>query len=80
MALPRRLYDADVRANALMCDAVHAHGSLAGAELWYGGTGTSSLVSRAAPFSVESLPVRAFHPIQTRQGGRKSSLRLYQRS
>ena len=56
----------DVRSHALMCDAVHAHGSLAGVELWYGGTGTSSLVSREAPFSVESLPVRQFHPIQTR--------------
>ena len=58
--------DEDVRCNALMCDAVHAHGSLAGVELWYGGRGTSSLVSREAPLSLESLPVHQLHPIQTR--------------
>ena len=56
----------DVRAHALMCDAVHAHGSLAGVELWYGGTGTSSLGSRQPPFGVESAPVGQYHPIQTR--------------
>ncbi len=58
--------DEDVRSHALMCDSVHAHGSLAGLEPWYGGNGTSSLVSRETPFSVESLPVHQFHPIQTR--------------
>ncbi|MEE9194638.1 MAG: NADH:flavin oxidoreductase, partial [Alphaproteobacteria bacterium] len=32
--------DTDIRANALMTDAVHEHGALAGAELWYGGSRT----------------------------------------
>ena len=41
--------DEDVRSHALMCDAVHAHGSLAGVELWYGGRGATSLLSREAP-------------------------------
>ena len=58
--------DEDVRSHALICDAVHAHGSLAGVELWYGGRGAANLLSREAPFGVESLPVFRHHPIQTR--------------
>ena len=55
--------DEDVRAHALMCDAVHAHGSLAGVELWYGGRSTTNLLSREVPFGVESLPCQR-HPFQ----------------
>ena len=58
--------DEDIRAQALMTEAVHRHGSLAGVELWYGGSGATSLLSREAPFGVESLPVAQRHPVQTR--------------
>ncbi len=58
--------DEDVRAHALMTDAVHAYGSLAGVELWYGGIGTASLGSRQPPMGVDSAPVLHYHPIQTR--------------
>jgi dimethylamine/trimethylamine dehydrogenase len=61
------LWDAeDVKAHALMTEAVHAHGALAGVELWYGGTGTASLGSRQPPLNVDSVPIGHFQPIQTR--------------
>jgi dimethylamine/trimethylamine dehydrogenase len=55
----------DIRTHALMTESVHAHGSLAGVELWYGGIGTASLGSRQPPLSVTSSPI-GHHPIQTR--------------
>ncbi len=45
--------DADIKANALMTDKVHEHGSLAGAELWYGGSRTANLHSREVAMDVE---------------------------
>jgi dimethylamine/trimethylamine dehydrogenase len=56
----------DVKAHALMTEAVHAHGSLAGVELWYGGIGTASLGSRQPPLAASSLPLGHAQPIQTR--------------
>jgi dimethylamine/trimethylamine dehydrogenase len=56
----------DVKAHALMTDAVHAHGSLAGVELWYGGTGTASLGTRQPPLGAASVPLGHSQPIQTR--------------
>jgi len=58
--------DSDIRAHRLMTDAVHAHGALAGAELWYGGARSANLMSRAAPMDVASLPNLTGHPFQTR--------------
>jgi dimethylamine/trimethylamine dehydrogenase len=43
-----RLWDDDDAANlALMCEAVHEHGALAGIELWYGGVHPRNLESRS---------------------------------
>ncbi|MEI4263823.1 oxidoreductase [Roseovarius sp. D0-M9] len=58
--------DSDIRAHALMTEKVHAHGSLAGAELWYGGARTSNLLTREVAMDVTSLPNGAGHPFQTR--------------
>jgi dimethylamine/trimethylamine dehydrogenase len=58
--------DSDVRAHSLMTDAVHEHGSLAGAELWYGGARTPNMMTRLTSMDVESLPNLAGHPFQTR--------------
>ncbi|WP_227268979.1 oxidoreductase [Roseobacter weihaiensis] len=58
--------DSDVRANRLMTDAVHEHGALAGAELWYGGARSANLYSRMPAMDVASLPNLAGHPFQTR--------------
>ena len=58
--------DSDVRAHTLMTDAVHEHGSLAGAELWYGGARSSNLMTRLPSMDVKSVPNLAGHPSQTR--------------
>ena len=66
-----RLWGADdVKANALMVDAVHEHGALAGVELWMGGAYVGNLDSRMAPLGLRSVPVRnptPLHPFQSRR-------------
>jgi dimethylamine/trimethylamine dehydrogenase len=43
--------ETDVRAHALMTEAVHRHGALAGVELWHGGATTMNKASRIPPLS-----------------------------
>src|SRR5579863_4062310 len=43
--------DADIRSHALMTEAVHKHGALAGVELWHGGGSVMNRTSRVAPLS-----------------------------
>ncbi|MGB7270364.1 MAG: FAD-dependent oxidoreductase, partial [Albidovulum sp.] len=51
------LWDAgDVANMAVMADAVHAHGALAGVELWHGGQRSGNVLSREAALSPESMP------------------------
>jgi dimethylamine/trimethylamine dehydrogenase len=61
--------DGDVRALALMTDAVHEHGSLAGCELMIGGSFTGNLTTRLIPISSANHPGRhsTMDPIQTRR-------------
>jgi dimethylamine/trimethylamine dehydrogenase len=47
--------DDDVRNLRLMTDAVHAHGALAGVELWYGGHTSANLYTREVALDVASL-------------------------
>ena len=68
--------DSDVRAHSLMTDVVHEHGSLAGAELWYGGARSSNLMSRLSSMDVDSVPNLAGHPFQTRAMD-KSDIRTF---
>jgi dimethylamine/trimethylamine dehydrogenase len=66
------LWDAeDVRAQALMVEGVHRHGALAGVELWYGGIGTSSYLTRIPPLGVTSRPLLLNNPLQTRADFRR---------
>jgi len=58
--------DEDVRAQALMVEGIHRHGALAGVELWYGATGTSSYLTRMRPLGVTSRPLCNNNPLQTR--------------
>ncbi|WP_170463994.1 MULTISPECIES: FAD-dependent oxidoreductase [unclassified Ruegeria] len=58
--------ESDVRAHTLMTDAVHEYGSLAGAELWYGGANSNNLFSRLPSMDVDSRPNTKGHPFQTR--------------
>ena len=51
----------DVRAHALMTDAVHAHGALAGIELWHGGGSVSNRTSRLPPLSPSGVSWMATH-------------------
>ena len=58
--------DRDIKANALMTEKVHAHGALAGAELWYGGARSPNLLTREVSMGLGSLPNLAGNPFQTR--------------
>ncbi|HUI59648.1 MAG TPA: FAD-dependent oxidoreductase [Steroidobacteraceae bacterium] len=51
----------DVRSHAMMTDAVHQHGSLAGIELWHGGGSVSNKTSRFPPLSPSGLSWMATH-------------------
>src|SRR5215471_3238693 len=53
--------DNDIRAHALMTDAVHAQGSLAGIELWHGGGSVSNKTSRFPPLSPSGISWMATH-------------------
>jgi len=53
--------DNDIRAHALMTDAVHRHGSLAGVELWHGGAAVMNRASRLPPLSPSGIPWMATH-------------------
>ena len=58
--------DGDVKAHALMTEKVHAHGALAGVELWFGGGRSANLFSREVSPDVASVPNIAGNPCQTR--------------
>ena len=63
------LWDAaDVRAHALMTEAVHAQGALAGVELWHGGSSVANLWNRQPPLGAGSWPMThsAGDPVQSR--------------
>jgi dimethylamine/trimethylamine dehydrogenase len=51
----------DVRSHALMTEAVHKHGALAGIELWHGGGSVSNKTSRLPPLSPSGLSWMATH-------------------
>jgi dimethylamine/trimethylamine dehydrogenase len=53
--------DNDIRSHALMTDAVHEQGSLAGIELWHGGGSVSNKTSRLPPLSPSGLSWMATH-------------------
>ena len=51
----------DVRSHALMTDAVHAHGALAGIELWHGGGSVMNRLSRLPTMSPSGTSWMATH-------------------
>ncbi|MGO1118308.1 oxidoreductase [Rhodovibrionaceae bacterium A322] len=64
-----RLWDCDdQKAQALMTQAVHEHGALAGVELWHGGSSSANTVSRATPLGVRTTPATSGpnFPVQSR--------------
>jgi dimethylamine/trimethylamine dehydrogenase len=54
--------DEDIKVHALMVDAVHRHGSLAGVELWHGGSGTGNRLTRVTPMSVSGVSYDLSYP------------------
>jgi dimethylamine/trimethylamine dehydrogenase len=53
--------EADVRSHAVMTEAVHRHGALAGIELWHGGAAALNRTTRHAPLSPSGVPWMATH-------------------
>ncbi len=51
----------DIRSHALMTEAVHRHGALAGIELWHGGGSVMNRSSRIAPLSPSGTSWMATH-------------------
>ena len=70
--------DSDIRAHRLMTDKVHAHGALAGAELWYGGASSANLMTREVALDLACLPNAVGHPFQTRAMD-KTDIRRFRR-
>ncbi len=58
--------DQDVSALAMTVEAIHAHGALAGVELWHGGAASANHYSREAPLGPTSRPAGVWNPVQTR--------------
>ena len=69
--------DGDLRNLALMADAIHEHGALAGIELWHGGSFVANLATRQPSLGVRSMLGRA-DPIQSQRMDR-SDMRAYRR-
>ena len=62
-----RLWDEDdVRDQALMVEEVHAHGSLAGIELWHGGFHALNRFSREGHMAPRATPTHGYDPVQAR--------------
>ncbi|MDH3466811.1 MAG: FAD-dependent oxidoreductase [Gammaproteobacteria bacterium] len=56
----------DIKAHALMTEQVHAHGALAGVQLWYGGARSANLFTNEVAMDVSSRPNSIGAPYQTR--------------
>ena len=67
--------DGDVANLAAMAEAVHAHGALAGVELWHGGSYVGNLASRIPALGVRSMPGRE-EPYQSQRMDR-SDIRAF---
>jgi dimethylamine/trimethylamine dehydrogenase len=77
--------DDDIPALALVAEAVHAHGALAGIELAYNGLDANNLYTRAvslAPTSMGTLGGTGYDPVQTRRIDREDirNLRRWHRA
>ncbi len=70
--------DSDIAALAMMCDAVHEHGALAGIELVHNGISCANLTTRLPPLGPRSMAVEGCHPVQTRAMG-KADIRTFRR-
>ncbi len=78
-AIEARLWDdRDIPALALMAEAVHAHGSLAGIELTHNGPSSANRYSREVPMGPAHEPSINYDPVQARAMD-KTDIRNYRR-
>lgn len=64
--------DDDIKANALMTEAVHAHGALAGVELWIGGSSVANHDTRLPALGLQSTPSPdGVEPLQSKRLDRR---------
>ena len=54
--------DGDIEVHALMVDAVHRHGALAGVELWHGGGGAGNRLTRMPLMSASGIAGESTYP------------------
>ncbi len=71
-------HDDHIKDQALMTQAVHDHGALAGVELWFGGARSANHYTRETALDVASIPNLAGHPYQPRSMD-KSDIREFRR-
>ena len=71
-------HDDHIKDQALMTQAVHDHGALAGVELWFGGARSANHYTREIACDVASIPNTAGHPYQPRSMD-KSDIREFRR-
>ena len=78
-AIESRLWDdRDIPGHALMVEAVHAHGALAGVELTHNGPSSANRYSREVAIGPAHQPVNAPDPVQARAMD-KADIRAYRR-
>ncbi|MEM8496522.1 MAG: FAD-dependent oxidoreductase [Pseudomonadota bacterium] len=65
----------DIRANALVTEAIHKHGALSAVELCIAGNATGNLLSRTPAYGVASVPVWEF-PWQTRRADKRDIVNI----
>ncbi|MEX0697153.1 MAG: FAD-dependent oxidoreductase [Dongiaceae bacterium] len=70
--------DGDIPALALVAEAVHGHGALAGIELQYGGPTAPNRYSREVPLAPSHQPISAYDPVQARAMD-KGDIRAFRR-
>ena len=68
--------DADIPALALTADAIHAHGSLAGIELWHGGAHSANRMTRLPGLAPQVQPAM-FHLPTTARGMDLADIRAF---
>ena len=54
--------DEDIKVHALMVDAVHRHGALAGVELWHGASAVGNRLTRVTPMSASGISADSSYP------------------
>ncbi|QEX17051.1 methylamine [Hypericibacter terrae] len=70
--------DHDIPALAMMCEAVHEHGALAGCELTHHGPSCANHYSREMPIGPSHQPINGYDPMQARAMDRED-IRNYRR-